>query len=66
MSNTKETEAALNGLTQSLCERLESEMLLIFPVWVIERMVLFREIEPHKRSGYRRRRSWVWDRLSLN
>lgn len=33
ISNSKETEAALNGLTQSLRGSLESGMLLEFLVW---------------------------------
>lgn len=45
MGDSKETKVALNGLTQSLCETLESGMFLVFLIWVIDRMVLLKETE---------------------
>lgn len=50
MTDSKESEAIVNGLTQCLCERLESGMLLVFLVWVTDRIVLFMEMEPQQKE----------------
>lgn len=50
MTDSKESEATVNGLTQRLCERLESGMLLVFLVWVTDRMLLFTEMEPQQKE----------------
>lgn len=56
MTDSKESEATVNGLTQRLCERLESGMLLVFLVWVTDRMLLFTEMEPQQKERIQERK----------
>lgn len=48
--DNKETKTTLNGLTQSLCEGLEPGLLVLFLVWVTDRMVLFVKVEPQEKE----------------
>lgn len=56
MTDSKESEATVSGLTQCLCERLESGMFLVFLVWVTDRMLLFMEKEPQPKEWIQERK----------
>lgn len=56
--DSKETKA-LDVLTQSLHEGFESEMLLVYLVWVTDRMVLSMEVEPQQKD-------WVQEERKLD